>query len=395
MASTYITFLKVIKHHNISHLWKLNGQYHYLEHRNGSRIDLLDVKFNPSDPLFERFGSTEYTVGWLEEAGEIEFLAFDVLKSRVNRHLNKDYGIDAKTLITCNPKKNWLYQTVYKPWKEGTLPPEYAFIQSLYNDNPHTADSYGEDLAGIKDKANKQRLMYGNWEYDDDPTTMMNYEAIIDLFTNTVDKSEEKFLTVDAARYGGDKIVYTRWLGLQAYKITYKQKQGTDKTEEDIKDIARDEQIPFSHILVDEDGIGGGIVDHLQGIKGFIANRRPFDVWDTKEQKLIPGNYENLKAQCTYLLADKVNKHEMSVICEDVKIRQELVEELEQIKTKDADKDGPLRLLPKDEIKEVIGRSPDFADTLMMRMYFELSKPPKEHKPYTQPEAEPSSLYGG
>jgi phage I-like protein len=35
------------------------------------------------------------------------------------------------------------------------------------------------------------------------------------------------------------------------------------------------------------------------------------------------------------------------------------------------DKDGKKQIMPKDKVKEVIGRSPDFSDTLMMRMYFE------------------------
>jgi phage terminase large subunit len=37
------------------------------------------------------------------------------------------------------------------------------------------------------------------------------------------------------------------------------------------------------------------------------------------------------------------------------------------------DKDGKRQVLPKDKVKEIIGRSPDFADTLMMREYFELA----------------------
>lgn len=397
MQSTYLTWVKVCSYHNIpKDDWKLNGQYNYIEFRNGSRIDLLDLKYLPTDPMYERFGSLEYSDGAIEEAGEVEFLAYDVLKSRVGRHLNKQLGIKASTLISGNPKKNWTYIEFYKPFKNGTLPKNIVFIQSLYTDNEYTADEYGKQLSGIKDQATKQRLMFGNWEYDDDPATLINYDAITDLFTNTIAKSDDKYLVVDAARYGGDKIVYTRWEGLKVNKITYKQKQGTDRTEEDIKDIAKDEQIPFSHIIVDEDGVGGGIVDHLYGIKGFVANRRPFDVFDTKEMKMIPANYESLKAQCTYLLAEKVNKHEIAVECDDEKVKAWLIEELEQVKSKDADKDGKLKLVPKDEIKEIIGRSPDFADTLMMRMYFELDKPATElQKPYKQPEWEAETSYYG
>jgi len=38
------------------------------------------------------------------------------------------------------------------------------------------------------------------------------------------------------------------------------------------------------------------------------------------------------------------------------------------------DKDGKLKIVGKDEVKEAIGRSPDTGDTFIMRMWFELMK---------------------
>ena len=38
----------------------------------------------------------------------------------------------------------------------------------------------------------------------------------------------------------------------------------------------------------------------------------------------------------------------------------------------DADKDGKLAVMPKDKVKDKLGRSPDISDMLMMRMHFEL-----------------------
>ena len=49
-----------------------------------------------------------------------------------------------------------------------------------------------------------------------------------------------------------------------------------------------------------------------------------------------------------------------------------LRELLEQVKRKDIDKDGKLAIIPKEHIKQLIGRSPDYSDALMMRLYFEL-----------------------
>ena len=44
------------------------------------------------------------------------------------------------------------------------------------------------------------------------------------------------------------------------------------------------------------------------------------------------------------------------------------------MKQKDIDKDGRIAIVGKDVIKSVIGRSPDEADTLMMRAFFLVSR---------------------
>lgn len=42
------------------------------------------------------------------------------------------------------------------------------------------------------------------------------------------------------------------------------------------------------------------------------------------------------------------------------------------MKSKDADKDGKRKIVPKDEVKLHLGRSSDYGDSLVMRMFFEL-----------------------
>jgi phage terminase large subunit len=373
MQSTYLTWCKVSSYLGIpDKSWKLNGQYNFIEFDNGSRIDLLDLKFLPSDPLYERFGSLEYTDGAIEEAGEIDFKAYDVLKSRVGRHMNEEIGVHPTTLITGNPKKNWTYATFYRPYKENRLPKGTVFVQALYQDNRYTAESYGHQLSLITDKQTKERLMLGNWEYDDDPSTLINYDAIIDMFSNSVPNDPDKFLTVDVARFGQDQSVIMLWEGLKVVKtLTYPQNTITRLTDE-IRGICRDDSVPYSHVVIDEDGVGGGVVDGLWGVKGFVANSVPVDNPATGDKE----NFQNLKAQCYYKLAEYINSHKISFQTQDVKIREQLIEELEQVKTKDADKDGKKKIKPKDEVKEILGRSPDFSDTLMMRMYLELEGTP-------------------
>jgi len=121
----------------------------------------------------------------------------------------------------------------------------------------------------------------------------------------------------------------------------------------------------MSSVVVDEDGIGGGVKDILR-CQGFVNNSTPMKVEGEKE------NFSNLKSQCYFKLADKVRDNEVYI--KDTSIQEVLIQELEQIKQKDMDKDGKKSIIPKDKIKELIGRSPDYADMLMMRVYFELYK---------------------
>ncbi len=375
MASAYVTWAKVCKHHQIPESdWRLNGKYNYIDFKNGSRIDLLDVAHQPSDPMFERFGSTEYTDGgWFEEAGEIFFMAIDILRSRGGRHLNTEYGIIPDTLYTFNPNKGWVYR-IYKMWKDGTLPKDATFIQSLFGDNPHTAAIYGKQLDRIQDPAMRARLKMGSFDYDSDPSTLMDYDSIIDLFTNTVDEGE-KAMTIDVARHGVDKTVIYLWKGWRLYGVRIFAKQDTAVTSQKARDIAKDERIAYSRCGVDEDGIGGAVVDNNKGFRGFIANSSALDNPETGE----PENYSSLKSQCSYYLADKVNKHDMAIDIEPGQFISEVpgltfsvwkemfTEEMEQIKSKDKDRDTKLKIVSKEDMKEYLGRSPDFSDTAMMR----------------------------
>ena len=363
--STYITFKKVCAHHEIPREdFTYNGQDNYLLHSNGSRIDFLDLRYLPSDPLYERYGSLEYTGGWIEEGGEIDFGAYDTLKARIGRFFNDRFELVPKMLITCNPKKNWLYQTFYLPERQGILPKNMAFIRSLVSDNPDIESTYVDSLHNITDKAKKQRLLYGNWEYSDDPADLIEYEKILDLFTNEYAEAGRWYITADIARFGRDKSVIGVWNGLRLEKIVTMAKKGIDKVAERIKELRMEYEIPLSSVIVDEDGVGGGVKDTLR-CKGFVNNSKP---------KVDKGrqNFDNLKSQCYFKLAEYVNEGKIYVNVNG-EIKQKLIEDLEVVKQKDVDKDGKKGVLPKDKVKELIQRSPDYSDMMMMRMFYEIS----------------------
>jgi hypothetical protein len=67
-------------------------------------------------------------------------------------------------------------------------------------------------------------------------------------------------------------------------------------------------------------------------------------------------------------MAEHINQHIKTVSTLNEKIKTSLIEELEVVKIKDLDKDGKIAVLPKIKIRELIGRSPDYSDALMMRI---------------------------
>lgn len=330
---------------------------------NGSLIYLKDLYAYPNDPDFDELGSLEITDAFVDECGQVTAKAKGILKSRLRYKLN-DYNLIPKFLGCCNPNKNWPYVDFYKPSKEGTLRKDRQIILALPYDNKHLPASYIESLKGL-DKNSRERLLEGNWEYDDDPSSLIEYEKILDCFKNThlkSGKAKADYLTIDVARFGSDKTVFGIWYTKNHVKLHSFKGLSVTEVAQKAKEYQQQLWISTSNVLADEDGVGGGVVDIL-GCKGFVNNSRP----------LNDENFSNLKSQCYFRLADKINKGELFIECDREEERQMIIEELEQVKQYNMDKDGKRQVLPKEKVKEVIGRSPDYSDTLMMRELFELT----------------------
>jgi len=359
--------------------FKYNSIEGVISFTNGSSILLKDLFLYPSDPNFDSLGSLEISGAFIDEVNQITFKAWGIVRSRIRYKLD-EFGLIPKILGTCNPSKQWVYQEFYKPWEEGKLEIDKKFIQALAVDNPYISKHYINNLKSIKDKATRERLLLGNWNYDDDPSCLFDYDTINDLFTNKAVISKERFITGDVARKGRDKMVIVYWEGLQVKEITildYDIKKNTAKSAEWIIKYAQKKQVRRSHIILDEDGVGGGVVDQISGCVGFINNSQAIQPDEAKRDKTKIVNYANLKTQCYFKLAQLSEEGKIGIDePADINIKHLLIEELEQIKQKNIDKDSKISLEDKEKIKEHIGRSPDIADALMFRMYFEIDKKP-------------------
>ena len=366
--STLITFNKVASAYGIERdvLYKYNGQLNYIEFYNGSRIDMLDLRYIPSDPLYERYGSIEYTGGWIEEGGEVNFGAYDTLKTRIGRHMNDQYSLLRKILITCNPKKNWMYTVFYKPNEKKELPTFMKFLNCLVQENPFIERDYIEALASTSDKVKKERLLKGNWEYDDNPNALCSYDDIIAIYGSQISiKTGKYYLTADIARFGSDYARIAVWDGYHIIDIKSFAVSKTTEIQSYILRCLKKYRIPNHLAIADEDGVGGGVVDNC-GIQGFVNGSRAF----------ADENYANLQTQCGYKLAEHINNHDVGIDADILsqEDRDQIAVELEQLQTWNADSDGKLKLKPKEQIKADIGCSPDWRDLLLMRCWFDYNE---------------------
>ena len=357
---------------------KLDGQYNVFTLYNKSKVFLIACKELPSDPMYERFGSMQMTRGWIEEGGEVAERAKANLWLSIGRWKNNEYDLKKKLLITANPKKGWMKREFIdlKP-----MPLEKKYIQAFATDNLYLPKDYLKTLSEEKDKVTRQRLWGGNWDYDEDEDSLISYDALSDAFSNTITKDGHKYLVIDVARLGQDFTTFTFWDGLELYKIEKFGKQDTQTTIQKAKDYAAIERIPYSNIMIDEDGIGGAVVDGMFGVKGFVANSRPLPTREhirgrvsKLENHLIPIiNYKNLKSQCGFKLAELINEHKIAFKVPDY--RDVIMDELTSLlRRKDIDKETKLQIRSKEDVKEELNRSPDIGDPILYRVWFELRK---------------------
>jgi phage terminase large subunit len=337
--------------------YNYNQQTNVITFYNGSEIILKDLFAYPSDPNFDSLGSLEITDYFIDEVSQVTQKAVSIVSSRVRFKLT-EYNLQPKGLLTCNPSRGWLYNDFYKPWRDDNLPDYRAFLPALPGDNPHLPESYLDTLSRLPEQ-DRRRLRDGDWDYDEAIDRLYSVDDVLRCFRNEL-LSGEKYITADIARFGKDRTVIGLWDGLTLTKVEMLRRASVTEVAAKIKTMATAHGVKLSNVLADEDGVGGGVVDVLK-CRGFVNGSRA-----TK-----PELFLNLKAECYYKLAELIEQNRVTFVGVD-ELRDEVVKELDMIRRKNVEKDGKLQVTGKDEIKSQHGVSPDIADMIAMRCFFEL-----------------------
>ena len=372
--TTLATYYKMLKYYNIpqQYQWVLNWQNNTIKFPNWSEIVLLDCASQPSDPEFTRFWSLELTWAFVDESNEVDAKGLQILKTRLWRQ--NEFKINGETvriipklLETFNPNKWHVYEDYYKPRKDWTLPKYRQFIPALAWDNPYLPESYIQQLERA-DEVTKQRLLYWNFEYDDTPWKVFRWDEISDLFTNIIEKDETPYITCDVARLWNDRTIIYVWNWLESVLIKEFKWYTTDQTANVIKDLEQQYRVSRYNICVDSDWVWWWVTDQLRWCVNFMNNWQPIlEDWEIR-------NYWNLKAQCYFKLKEMMEKRMIRVNA-SWQVKEDIQRELDNIIVKNMDSDQKIILESKEDMKKRLwGNSPDYADALMMRMYWLLKR---------------------
>lgn len=197
---TYFGILSQMGYQSEVH-YRYNAQEHTIFFKNGSEQHFRHMAYAPSDPDFNRFGSTEYTDAFVDEAPEIDPRAAQVLLSRL-RYNHGRHGITGEILYTGNPGESWI-KYAFVMDKDGSfidLPTHRARVLFTIKDNPdeQLRETYTRTL-DLLDDYDRARLLYGDWSAN--PNIERPFAFAYDAKTHTVpcqfNPREPLFISLD------------------------------------------------------------------------------------------------------------------------------------------------------------------------------------------------------
>lgn len=338
----------------------INNQNNIITFNNGSEVLLFDLYDYPADPEYTRLGSLEITGAFIDELAEISYKGFQVVQSRLRYKLT-EYNIYPKIFCCSNPTNGWPKNFFYLPYKNISLPSHVKFIEALPTDNKYNNKNYLASLEKTLDSTLKNILLYGNWDFSASDYDLFEYEKITQCFYNDffVNVDNKYYITADIAELGKDKTIIGVWRGWNLIKVVKLEKKDPVQVAEEINKIRTQYQVNINNIIVDATGVGSGVAAILKGCVRYMAASKALD----------NGGYKNIKAQLMYKFAEKINNLELNF---NMPFDEILVQEL--VFYKKVYKENIAGITSKDEIKAKLNRSPDMADSLYLRAYWEFNQ---------------------
>ena len=262
------------------------------------------------------------------------------------------------------------------------LPPEYMYVKSVVfvraelDDNRALLESSPEYKANLAQQSDEQRErdFKGNWNYmsaGDDLIKMYHLQQCFDNPEMLGDNVRR--MSVDVALEGGDSCVMWLWIGNHVRDV-FVCHLDAETTVRAIRTKMEEWHVLEENMVYDLQGVG-------QFVRGFFKRARPFNNQEAVDER-YKGMYDTKKSQCMKNFADAIINREISfepsILTRHFSGRnyknkelREILQEERKVFCQDLRKqDRGWCNIDKEHMKKIIGRSPDFAESLMMQRIF-------------------------
>lgn len=255
-----------------------------------------------------------------------------------------------------------------------------VFVRAELDDNIALLTSSPEYKANLAQQSDEQRErdFKGNWNFKAMGDDLVKVSHMQRCFNNAAILGDNvRRMTIDVAFTGGDAAVMWLWIGWHVADVYVCRVDA--KSLLVAIDTKREEwRVAEENIVYDLQGIG-------QYLKGFYKKAKPFNNIQAVDDK-YKGMYNNIKSQCAFTFADKLIQGEISFESSMLKRRfsgknftnleldKILLQERKILRADESKADQGKCLIKKEQMKSnsILGRSPDFMESLLMRMLFEL-----------------------
>jgi hypothetical protein len=279
----------------------------------------------------------------------------------------KGRALVPKVLLTANPANCWLKsEFVDKPRDKGS----WRFLRALPTDNPYLPTGYVENLKAAYGHRPEllNAYLHGSWDMIEGANVIIR-QAWLDRARSLVTQSSiiRHVLACDPARYGDDETVMYYFRNDRIDEELIYGQRSTDVTVNELGRLAHEKAIDGQEptIVIDEDGIGGPILDRLAALGKTVIGIQG------AAKAAEPERYDNKRAEIWWTVGQRYARQE---ICEgsvkpggpvhhDAELDRQLTT-VEYIWRR-----GRIAVEPKDEVKKRLNRSPDRAEAKLYGLW--------------------------
>lgn len=261
-----------------------------------------------------------------------------------------------------------------------------TFIRARLEDNIALISSDPNYVANLAQQSEEQRArdFEGNWKFKDVGDDMIKMSHMEKFYNNPYVRTEnaQRYVTCDVAFQGGDSLVMWLWEGWHI-KDLFVSRVDAKTSVEVVKSKLMEWGVREENFCYDLQGAG-------QVFRGFFPDAMPFNNQEEpiaqkgETVKSVKYLYANLKSQCAYFFAKKLKEGGISIESDlldrrysgrfgkNVQLRQVLMKERKAIRGDFKSADRGFSLIKKDEMKRIVGHSPDYIESLLFRVLFDL-----------------------